>query len=114
MTHSLSQDGHWLQGVLQGNPGYVGQLGPRDRTERLLAAIHQQAGALPGLDRLHYPMGLDLGGDTPHSVAMSVLAEISAFVNGRAGGSLRLRTSGIHQALEAIMDDSPAVVAGHR
>ena len=35
MSHSYSQDRHWLGSVLQGSPLYVGQLGPRERTERL-------------------------------------------------------------------------------
>jgi len=97
MTHSLTQDSHWLRGVLHSQPHYVGQLGPRDRTERLLAGFSADGNALPALHRLHYPMGLDLGGDTPESVAMSVLAEISASVNGRAGGSLKLRATKIHE-----------------
>ena len=41
MTHSYSQDRHWLGSVLQGTPAYIGQLGPRDRTERLLDEIRQ-------------------------------------------------------------------------
>jgi xanthine/CO dehydrogenase XdhC/CoxF family maturation factor len=98
MTHSLVQDAHWLQGALHSEPCYVGQLGPRERTERLLAGIHEQQGELPGLANLHYPIGLDLGGDTPESVAMAVLAEIQAVLNGRNGGSLRLRTASIHDS----------------
>lgn len=100
MSHSLSQDAHWLKGALQGNPRYIGQLGPRDRTERLLDEITRQTNSLPALDRLHYPMGLDLGGDTSESVAMAVLGEMQAVLNGRAGGSLKLRTSTIHETCQ--------------
>lgn len=109
MTHSLVQDAHWLQGVLHSEPCYVGQLGPRERTERLLAGIHEQLAnpqdELPGLECLHYPIGLDLGGDTPESVAMAVLAEIQAVLNGRNGGSLRFRSASIH-------DSDPVLKAG--
>lgn len=109
MTHSLVQDAHWLQGVLHREPCYVGQLGPRERTERLLAGIHEQLAKpqdeLPGLECLHYPIGLDLGGDTPESVAMAVLAEIQAVLNGRNGGSLRFRSASIH-------DSDPVLMAG--
>lgn len=102
MTHSLVQDAHWLKGVLHSEPCYVGQLGPRERTERLLAGIHEQLAKpqdeLPGLECLHYPIGLDLGGDTPESVAMAVLAEIQAVLNGRNGGSLRFRSASIHDS----------------
>ena len=104
MTHSLVQDAHWLQGVLHSEPCYVGQLGPRERTERLLAGIHEQQGELPGLACLHYPIGLGLGGDTPESVAMAMLAEIQAVLNGRNGGSLRFRSASIH-------DSDPVLIA---
>ena len=100
MTHSYSQDRHWLGGVLRGNPAYVGQLGPRERTERLLdeiaAHLPGQAPALGALDRLHYPIGLDIGGDTPESVATAILAEMTAALNQRSGGMLKHRLVPIH------------------
>jgi xanthine/CO dehydrogenase XdhC/CoxF family maturation factor len=99
MTHSLTQDFHWLQAALGSGAAYIGQLGPRDRTERLLADM----GALPALDRLHYPMGLDLGGDTPESVAMAILAEITAVFNGRQGGPLKARQRSIHDVEPSVL-----------
>ncbi|MFY1053161.1 XdhC family protein [Ectopseudomonas khazarica] len=96
MSHSYSQDRHWLGSVLQGSPLYVGQLGPRERTERLLGEIRQYAAQLPALDRLHYPIGLDIGGDTPESVATSILAEMTAALNERSGGMLKHRLASIH------------------
>lgn len=96
MSHSYSQDRHWLGGVLQGNPAYIGQLGPRDRTERLLVEIRQQTTRLPALERLHYPIGLDIGGDTPESVATAILAEMTAALNQRNGGMLKHRQAAIH------------------
>lgn len=98
MTHSYSQDRHWLGGVLQGLPGYIGQLGPRERTERLLNELCQQTTYLPSLRQLHYPMGLDIGGDTPEAVALAILAEMSAALNQRNGGMLKYRATPIHQA----------------
>ena len=46
--------------------------------------------------QLHYPVGLDLGGDTPEAVALSVLAEITAVLHQRQGGKLHVRRSAIH------------------
>ncbi|NQD95568.1 XdhC family protein [Pseudomonas sp. CrR25] len=96
MTHSYSQDRQWLGVALQGAPSYIGQLGPRERTERLLAEISAPATALPALATLHYPVGLDLGGDTPECVAMAILAEITAALNCRSGGMLQRRAAPIH------------------
>ncbi|WP_419710884.1 XdhC family protein [Pseudomonas sp. NFX224] len=92
MTHSYRQDRHWLAQAQQGAPAYLGQLGPKERTERLLTDIGRSPSAL------HYPMGLDLGGDAPESVALAILAEMTAVLNQRQGGMLRHRVKPIHQA----------------
>ena len=96
MTHSYRQDRHWLGQLLQGAPAYIGQLGPRERTDRLLTDIRQHHRALNALPQLHYPMGLDLGGDAPESVALSILAEMMAALNQRNGGMLKHRRKPIH------------------
>lgn len=105
MTHSYRQDRHWLGQVLQGAPAYIGQLGPRERTERLLADVG------PGSSVLHYPMGLDLGGDAPESVALAILAEMTAVLNQRQGGMLRRRDKPIHQVDLAVSENLKAVPA---
>ncbi|MHC6225728.1 XdhC family protein [Pseudomonas sp. X10] len=99
MSHSLSQDRHWLAQALRHRSAYIGQLGPRDRTERLLAEIAAPADAL---QRLHYPMGLDIGAEAPEAVALSVLAEITGYFNGRDGRPLKQRNAPIHEALPAL------------
>ncbi|EOT7488863.1 xanthine dehydrogenase [Pseudomonas putida] len=96
MTHSYSQDRHWLKGLLQGNPTYIGQLGPRARTERLLAEICTSTAKLSALKNFHYPMGLDIGGETPESVALAILAEMTAVLSQRSGGMLKYRKTDIH------------------
>jgi xanthine/CO dehydrogenase XdhC/CoxF family maturation factor len=40
-------------------------------------------------------MGLDIGADTPESIALSIAAEIQNVLAGRAGEFLRLRQGGI-------------------
>ena len=102
MSHSYSQDRHWLQQALRLQPSYIGQLGPRSRTERLLDEIGPACRSLPAYARLHYPMGLDIGGDAPESVALSVLAEITAHCNGRDGGMLKAREAPIHDSVPAL------------
>ncbi len=44
MTHSLVQYLRWLEGALQNKPSYVGQLGLRERTERLLVRTERGSG----------------------------------------------------------------------
>jgi xanthine/CO dehydrogenase XdhC/CoxF family maturation factor len=105
MTHSLTQDRHWLGEVLKGEPRYIGQLGPRSRTERMLDEIPQARGCST-FSALHYPVGLDVGGDAPESVALSILSEINAVFNGRNGGMLKHRQASIH-AVEVKLEQAP-------
>lgn len=82
MSHSLSQDRARLKVLLQHPPRYLGQLGPRYRTERLIseiAVVHPNPPQLQaGVAQLHYPIGYKLGGDTPEALALGIIAQISA------------------------------------
>jgi xanthine dehydrogenase accessory factor len=102
MSHSYSQDLANLRELSSRRLRYLGVLGPRKRTLQLLEDAGIQAEALiPGL---HSPMGLDIGADGPEQVALSVLAEIQASLNGREGGPLRDRAGSIHAPAEAAAD----------
>lgn len=89
MTHSLEADRCLLPQVLASRAGYIGLLGPRRRTERLLESE-------PFPERLHAPLGLDIGADNPEEIALSLIAEIRAWSTGRGGGALTLRSGPIH------------------
>ena len=98
LTHGLKEDASALPVLLASPCFYVGLLGPRKRAGRLMRDLHA-AGRLPDasqLDRLHSPAGLDLGGDGPRAVALSVVAEIEAAANARDGSPLRDRPGRIH------------------
>jgi xanthine/CO dehydrogenase XdhC/CoxF family maturation factor len=92
MAHNFERDIAVLAELLKNPPAYVGVLGPRKRTARLLAAV----GAGGDEHRLFFPVGLDIGAETPEEIALSILAEIRAVAAGRSGGSLRDRPGPIH------------------
>lgn len=95
MSHSYSQDLAALR-QLAGQPlCYLGILGPRKRTNQLLADAGLDAAKLAVL---HSPMGLDIGADGPEQVALAAVAEIQATLNRREGGLLRDRNGAIHAA----------------
>jgi xanthine dehydrogenase accessory factor len=73
MTHHLDSDRAWLQTLAATHIAYVGLLGPHARRDRLVA--DSDIAAAFG-ERLHGPVGLDIGADSPESIALSILAEI--------------------------------------
>lgn len=107
MTHNLPLDVNLLPQILERNPRYLGLLGPWKRTERL----YRSAGLEPRGAFLHAPVGLDLGGDTPESIALSIVAEIQARLHGRAAGSLRWRRDSIHNPVETRTSPEAAMLA---
>ena len=79
MSHHLPSDLKYLQALAATTIPYVGLLGPAARRERLLADLEADAGKIRS--RLHAPVGLPIGGRSPESIALSIVAEIHAFVH---------------------------------
>lgn len=101
LTHSYEQDRALLPELLRLAPKYLGVLGPRQRTERLISEIADtvQLSKEECLARLHAPVGFDIGAHTPESIALSIVAEIFAVLNGREGQSLK-KIRQIHKQLQ--------------
>jgi len=99
MTHNYLHDLELLRQLLPLPLRYLGCLGPRRRTERLL---HELSAVDSDLDRLHAPIGLDLGAETPEEIALSIVSEIKAVLSQRSGAQLREREGSIHDWSDCI------------
>ena len=109
MTHDYALDTLLLRRILPLHPRYLGLLGPKKRAEKMFAEI----GLRPG-PNVHAPAGLDIGGDSPEIVALSIIAKIQAAMNHRAGGMLKRRAGAIHPfALEKGLQSEDTVSAVH-
>ena len=98
LTHDFSHDLELLRTLLPSQASYVGLLGPSKRGELLLAKL-RETGSTPTpwqLSRLHAPIGLNIGAESPEELALSILSEIQAFLSGRNGGFLRDHSGPIH------------------
>ncbi len=86
MSHHLNTDRTYLAQLEHVPAAYLGVLGPGARRNRLLDALGASGEALR--DRLKGPVGLDIGADSPESIALSVLAEIHAELKGGAAATV--------------------------
>ena len=91
MTHSFRHDRDWARRLLQSDVPYVGLLGPRARTETILAGA-----GVARPERVYGPVGLDLGADGPEQVALSIVAELMAVWSGRDARHLRAKEVSVH------------------
>jgi xanthine/CO dehydrogenase XdhC/CoxF family maturation factor len=103
MTHSFEQDSRVLASLLALDPGpaYIGVLGPQRRTRELLAEaarllnlpVESNSPHSAWVDRwlaeLHAPTGLDLGAESPETIALSVVAEIQKSLTAATALPLR-------------------------
>jgi xanthine/CO dehydrogenase XdhC/CoxF family maturation factor len=97
MSHHFLRDRAVLGPLLESPVRYIGLLGPRQRAENLLRQLAREGRSVDTDDpRIHGPVGLDIGAETPDEIALSVVAEIQAVLSGRAGGSLRERRAPLH------------------
>lgn len=69
MTHNFNRDQEILQHLLQAPLKYLGVLGPKRRTERLVKNKNL-------LSFIHSPIGLPIGAEGPEEISISVLAEL--------------------------------------
>ncbi|MCC5647359.1 XdhC family protein [Nostoc sp. CHAB 5824] len=106
MTHNYLDDLEILKMLLPSPARYIGVLGPKPRTERLLKDLRSQGivYTTEQLKRLHGPIGLDIGADTPEGIAIAIIAEIQAVLANRSGNFLRNRNQPIHQSYESSLN----------
>jgi len=95
LTHDPKFDEPALLGALGTPARYIGAVGSRstnaDRRERLI----RNGVSADDLARVHGPIGLDIGGQTPEEMAISILGEIIATRYGRSGGALTAASGSI-------------------
>jgi xanthine/CO dehydrogenase XdhC/CoxF family maturation factor len=94
MNHNFADDQAYLRALLKAPVAYIGMLGPRQRTDRILRNLAVERPMDEA--RVYGPVGLDIGTDGAEQVALAVIAEILAVRSGRRARSLRERRAAIH------------------
>lgn len=100
MSHNLKYDEEVLSQIIGSKAPYIGILGPKKRADKLFQALkdkYQIEITTDQMDRIHAPIGLDIGAETPDEIAVSIISEIQAKFSNRSGGFIKYRTGPIHQ-----------------
>ncbi|MBZ4034059.1 XdhC family protein [Flavobacterium sp. 17A] len=101
MTHNYKYDLGVLKLLLEKDFQYVGILGPKSKFNRMLDDLLIEGITVneEQLEKIHSPVGLDIGAETSEEIALSIISEIKAFASERVGTSLKYKAGKIHNEI---------------
>ncbi len=85
LTHDPKLDDPALEAALSSGAFYIGALGSARTQEKRRKRLGGLGFDEKALARIHGPVGLEIGSSTPEQIALSILAEVVAVMNGRDG-----------------------------
>ena len=90
LSHDLKIDVPALRLALASPASYIGALGSRKTQQKRVKALTSEGVPLEQIDRIHSPIGLDIGGRRAEEIALAIAAEITATRYGRVkpGGAV--------------------------
>lgn len=101
ITRGHRQDAVSLQQVIRSPAAYIGMIGSPRRGKAVFLLLEQEGVPRSLLRKVHTPIGLDLGGETPEEIAVSIVAEIIMERYGGTGRSLSRRRGPLRRDVEA-------------
>lgn len=98
MNHNYAKDLLYLKALKETRPCYIGLLGPSKRKEQMLSAFIEYHFEVKDefLDSIYGPAGLDIGGETPEEIAISILSEIISVTRNKKAYHLQDKMGAIH------------------
>ena len=78
---------------------YIGILGPLKKYKKMLQDLEEDRLELNDemLQKIHAPVGLDIGAETPAEIGLSILSEIQSVLTGKSGRPLKEKSTPIHE-----------------
>lgn len=89
VTRGLAVDRDLIPLLLRTEAAYIGLIGSRRRWLATVEALEAQGIAREQIARIHAPIGLELGAETPKEIAISILAEVIMVLRGGSGAPMR-------------------------
>lgn len=95
VTHNHRHDGPALEAIINSPARYIGVLGNRHKVAAYFNKLVAMDVAEELMEKIHLPIGLDIGGQLAAEIALAAVAEIQAVKYGRSGGFFTVKhTSG--------------------
>jgi len=70
-------------------PAYIGMIGSRRRVRATFVQLVEEGFSMDLIERIHAPVGLDVGAETPEEIAVAVAAELVMLRRGGTGLPLK-------------------------
>ncbi|WP_139956061.1 XdhC family protein [Flavicella sediminum] len=98
MNHNYAKDVLYLKALKNTEPMYIGLLGPSKRKEQMLSSFIEYHFDVTDafLESIYGPAGLNIGGETPQEIAISIISEIIAVSQGKKAYHLQDKKGSIH------------------
>lgn len=113
LTRGHRYDGECLRGLYrQTASAYLGMIGSRRRVKSLKEQLIEEGMEAGWLDKLHSPVGLDIGAVTPEEIAVAILAEIIEAKRRPVNSELRTLQSDIDMRVMEKLANPPKQMEG--
>lgn len=119
VTRGHRYDQMCVEMLLDSKAAYIGMIGSRRRVNEMKAVLEEKGFTKELLSKLHSPIGLDIGAETPEEIALSIIAEVVAvrrkipLLNQQIRGELEIQDSVIRtlRDIEQNGSDTPVSLA---
>ena len=82
LTRGHVHDADVLARALRTDAGFLGMIGSRRKRESIYRHLETQGFCTADFTRVHCPVGLDIGAETPEEIAVSIVAQLVLFRSG--------------------------------
>jgi len=87
MTRGHIHDRVVLEAALHTEPTYIGMIGSRKKWALIDQALREEGISAEKIEKVHSPIGIDIGDETPEEIAVSIVAELIKSRAAKAGKS---------------------------
>ncbi|GAA0181694.1 XdhC/CoxI family protein [Clostridium sediminicola] len=85
VTHGHNDDQIALEAVIDSKSRYIGMIGSFKKVKESFKALEDKGFSQEKINKVHAPIGIDIGGEKPEEIALSIMAEIQAVEYGKIG-----------------------------